>query len=89
MPEHGEDPGRLATGHARCARCRVRFTRAEAATRVACPFCASPLDHQVSPAEVLGLPLFPAATPAEATREQSLVQAVAEARAHPWPGWTP
>jgi hypothetical protein len=92
VPDHGEDEvprAAGAPGHARCARCRVRFTPAEAAARTSCPCCAGAIERTAGPADVLGLPLFPAVLHPAAPAEQALVQAVAEAREQPWPGWTP
>ena len=91
MPDRGE--GHVAppapAGHVRCARCRLRFWPADAATRTACPCCAGALETTSGPADVLGLPLFPAVLPVAAPAEQALAQAVAEARDRPWPGWVP
>jgi hypothetical protein len=96
MPDHGDDhvlPVARAAGHARCTRCRLRFTPAEAASREACPCCAGAIERTAGPAEVLGLPLFPASTQPvaalPAAPEQALAHAVAEARERPWPGWSP
>ena len=92
MPDQGDDrvlPAPRAAGHARCTRCRLRFTPAEAASREACPCCAGAIDRTAGPAEVLGLPLFPAVMHPAAPTQQALLQAVAEAREQPWPtSWT-